>query len=476
MGLLCNPASPAFSRRHAPFLLLLVALLVSGTVANLFFSVPFGHTLSWTQLLGMLAKQVFVVSLISAVTVSALSPVFLGKDTSPFLRVVRQASICALWLAPLALFLQEHSFWTMPVVAALTVMVAGSFETADAISDSVPEPLLISLREDTLPLVPGFALQRSFLAACCLQVGALLGLRGNTAIAALMVAFSVTLWAWAFHHAGGMATTSTSSPSLTFLVVALLMLVGLMPHLQHAFGSGAASAHRGLFRSHPSGGSSKQPPAYAAASIQGHLSGSEGDQGIILWGEKQNYTKLVAPMPVVTNALNANGNANPLVIPFDGVYWFFKSPDLRPPVGSRQAHTTPDLVEIRSTDRRPLSIEAHDHLANLIDLDCCSRIQIAIRNADRYPETVSLELVLVNTALPHSPSVSLGRMWVNSTRPWNLYEKPEPVNETLSFTIPIRRTLRRFDDIKIVFFLDQARADAAARIAIDHFVLIPRGL
>ncbi len=203
--------------------------------------------------------------------------------------------------------------------------------------------------------------------------------------------------------------------------------------------------------------------------------GEGGERGIILWGKEQDYTKLVAPNPLLPSSSSSRGNASPLVIPFDGVYWFFKSPDLRPPVGSQQAHTTPDIVDIRSTDRRPLSIEALDHLANLINLDCCSRFQIAIRNADRYPETVSLELQLVNTTLPHTPSVSLGQMMVSSTHAWKLYEKPVAVNETLSFPIPIRRTLRSFDEVKIIFLLDRARADAAARIAIDHFVLIPRG-
>jgi hypothetical protein len=158
------------------------------------------------------------------------------------------------------------------------------------------------------------------------------------------------------------------------------------------------------------------------------------------------------------------------------VYWFFKSPDVRPPASSRQAHASPDAVEIRSTDRRPLSIEAHDHLGSSIDLACCSRIQVAIRNADRYPDTVSLELILVDTSHPQHASESLGQMMVKSTAPWKIYEHPHPMNETLNFEIPSRSRLRHFDEISIVFRLDRARADAAARIAIDHLVLMPRGL
>jgi hypothetical protein len=50
------------------------------------------------------------------------------------------------------------------------------------------------------------------------------------------------------------------------------------------------------------------------------------------------------------------------------------------------------------------------------------------------------------------------------------------VTETLNFAIPPGASLRHFDEIRIIFRLDRARADAAARIAIDHLVLIPRGL
>jgi hypothetical protein len=99
-----------------------------------------------------------------------------------------------------------------------------------------------------------------------------------------------------------------------------------------------------------------------------------------------------------------------------------------------------------------------------------------VRNADRYPDTVSLELILVDTSQPKQPSVSLGRMLVKSTRPWRIYERPQPVSEVLNFQIPPRASLRHFDEVRIIFRLDHTRAEAGTRIAIDHFVLVPRGL
>ena len=426
--------------------------------------------------MGLIVEEIFTLSIVCVITVAALSPAVVQRNKPEFLRLVQQSSICSLWLAPFVLFLHTNSLWTLPIAALLAVFIIDSAEPNPALnSDS--DSLLISLRTDHIPLAARFRLQRSVFAAMVLQIGTLAALGAHTEVGTFLVALSFAVWAWDYQRLQAEPPEiSKANPGLTLLLVSMLMIVGLFPYLQQGGSHVSPTAHFGLFPHRPSGGDSKQPQSYTAAHIQGSSSGGEGDQGIILWGEKRTYTKLVAPTPVMMNALNSRGNTSPLVIPFAGVYWFFKSPDAQPPSGSRQAHTTPDIVEIHSTDRRPLLIEAHDHLDNLIDLNCCSRVQVAIRNADRYPETVSLELVLVNTSVPHNPSVSLGQMMVNSTRAWKLYEKPATVDEVLSFPIPARRSLRAFDEVKIVFLLDRARADAGARIAIDHFVLVPRGL
>jgi hypothetical protein len=87
-----------------------------------------------------------------------------------------------------------------------------------------------------------------------------------------------------------------------------------------------------------------------------------------------------------------------------------------------------------------------------------------------------MELILVNSSLSEKPSESLGTITVKSTPSWSLYGGQSLANETLSFSIPPHHSLRRFDEMKIVFRLDAFRADDGAKIAIDHFVLVPRGL
>jgi hypothetical protein len=199
--------------------------------------------------------------------------------------------------------------------------------------------------------------------------------------------------------------------------------------------------------------------------------------GIVLWPKRQTHTRLIAPSPMSWNQkFPSNQHWNPLIIPFDGVYWFFREPDIQPPAKSRQAEGSPEMFDIHSTDWHPLSMEAHQNLGTLIGLDCCERIQVAIRNADAYPTSISLELILVDTTAPGKPSQSLGRVDIFSNRRWELHDGPQPTSETLNFSIPSNSVIHRFNEVTVLFRLDGFRAQTAAKIGIDNFTLVPRGL
>ena len=104
-----------------------------------------------------------------------------------------------------------------------------------------------------------------------------------------------------------------------------------------------------------------------------------------------------------------------------------------------------------------MEMEAHQKLDLPVDIKCCSEIQLAVRNTDQYPGTISLELILIDTGFPNLPQ-SLGTV---------------PAGQVLSFRIPPITTIWKFDEIKVVFHRAQLRADKSARIAIDRFVLVP---
>lgn len=294
---------------------------------------------------------------------------------------------------------------------------------------------------------------------------------------AALVGAAICVWTMRWIPAASADALPSQSHSVPVAGLAILFtMAALIPYLHGSSGFGLGSSHKYAAPAFSSGNTPQGQTAHRVFEDD-ERTASDGNSGIVLWPDQQVHTKLVAPAPVdLTSQLALGRNVNPLVIPFRGVYWFFKAPDARPPKTSREAHASPEAVEIRSTDRRPLSIEAHDFLGSLINLNCCSRIQVSIRNADRYPETVSLELILVDTSQPKHASQSLGQALVKSTRPWRIYEHPQAVTETLNFAIPPRSSLRHFDEISIVFRLARSRADAAARIAVDHLVLIPRGL
>jgi hypothetical protein len=171
------------------------------------------------------------------------------------------------------------------------------------------------------------------------------------------------------------------------------------------------------------------------------------------------------------NLSESRANAEPLSIPFFGVYWMYRRPFRQPPANSFATKGDPSKMSFRSTDRVPLLMEARQNLGKLIDMSCCSEIRLALRNADRYPGTLALELMLVNTDSKQASPLSLGRAPVTSTPRWGPVER-EPASETLAFPVPI--STGRFDEFRIVFHRTNFGVDRSARVAIDRFILVRR--
>jgi hypothetical protein len=475
-------------------------LLAAAAVALLACRLPTLHTISWGELLGSAIACVLEVLLACAVTVwgiCALSPRSLALDTR---RLILRTSLVALWIAPLALLIRENSPWAIVITAVLVAsfvrLVRFPPDIGRSAVDEFPphesnpdESLNVYPKRNPFRLLesaPSVRLQAfGGGAALCAEAGVGAAFAGYPFTAVALVAAASAVWTWSYTRIalpiGAQPYSSSRSSSRPLMMIALAIVItaaALLPYLPQSFGGGGFGAPsrshvRRRFLQGETGGRSHEKTYEASAGPT-----TEGDPGIVLLPDKLTHTKLVAPPPIIANApVTGRRNADPLVIPFDGVYWFFRAPDVHPPRSSRQAHGSPELLDIHSTDRRPLSMEAHENLGSLIDLSCCSKIQVAIRNADHYPETVSLELVLINTAVPGKPSQSLGRMMVKSTRRWELFAEPAlPASETLNFVIPAKSSLRSFDAVRIVFRIDADRAYAGPKIAIDHLVLLPRGL
>jgi hypothetical protein len=310
----------------------------------------------------------------------------------------------------------------------------------------------------------------------CAQTGLLLATFGHLVIAGLLVMLSSTAWTLLFSSYSGWSRQQTRWQILRWSASVVLTTTYLLL-LQASHGTGSFGIQLGRHLSSRSARSTKYHQArYKALSPADH-DFHDAYAGIVLWPKKQSYTKLIAPPPrSFEEKLFNRSRENPLTIPFDGVYWFYRAPDSQPPPKARQAQGSPESFDINSTDVRPLSMEARQNLGTSVDLSCCSRIQIAIRNADRFLSSVSLELVIIDTASQGRPSLSLGRVFVSSDPSWRFQEHISPSTQILNFPVPASGAISHFDEMMIVFHLEGYRARAAAKVGIDHFTLVPRGL
>jgi hypothetical protein len=162
-----------------------------------------------------------------------------------------------------------------------------------------------------------------------------------------------------------------------------------------------------------------------------------------------------------------------MVIPFDGAYWYFKSPQKRPGPAAHVVRGSSIKANVRSTDRYPLLMNAHQELDTPIDLSCCRRIEIRVTNGDRRRGAIYLELSLRNRAVPGGGGAYIGTVVVPSSEGEGLSAKDVPTDEALEFPLPAGLGGYAFDEITVGIRTDPERAREGAQVAIRQFVLYP---
>jgi hypothetical protein len=386
-------------------------------------------------------------------------------------QLAERLSFDALWLSPLALFFCQDSIWVVLVTAVFAACATKSLRSLREDASTTEGDVPVNVAPEPFQLLdPAVGLKQfasAIVMAFCAEIGIAATFAFSPRVGALLVGASFAIW-----FSTGQVRThrwpeSRPRQSLTLTLAMILTAAGLMHYIA---GSGTLG-RLGFFPSVPHGFSQRQ------RALVSNESGSEARgayPGIVLWPEKQTVTKLVAPPPVLNHAIFAGERSqSPLSIPFNGVYWFLRAPASRPPQGTREAHGSPERFTMRSTDYHAIAMEARQNLGSLINLDCCKKIQVTIRNADRYPRSVAVELILINTTLAGKPSQSLGKSVVRSTLSWTANDNRPAVSETLNFDVPAG-AMHRFDEVKVIFHLDPHRSQFAAKMGIDQFVLVPR--
>jgi hypothetical protein len=195
-------------------------------------------------------------------------------------------------------------------------------------------------------------------------------------------------------------------------------------------------------------------------------------QGVILWPQMPRKAKVVPPLPH-QQAVSVTSISKPLVIPFQGSYWYFRDPAKRPTSEAHIMRALPTEVAFHSTDFHRLIMEAHQELDRPIELTCCREIDLMILNADNIPGGISISLVLTDSTVRGSASQTLGSYNVKSSEPPIFSLSRPPVKETLRFIIPAQVRIKRFDELSVVLQPSLERSLGGVKISIQEFRLLP---
>ncbi len=205
---------------------------------------------------------------------------------------------------------------------------------------------------------------------------------------------------------------------------------------------------------------------------QNSASGISGYESIILWPNPPRK-QIIAPLPPLISPYDRL-RSKPMVIRFDGAYWYFQPPGKQPGPKAHQAHGSPLAVHIQANNFFPLIMEAHQNLAASIRLSRCRGIEVDLQNRNNQPGTIALAVFLGDSSAPGKPALYLGQQPVMSTEPGHFSARSFPTDEKLRFAIPEHATMRKFDEITVLFLPDAEQFEVAPQIAIQDFDLIPR--
>lgn len=427
-------------------------------------------------------------------------------DRAEMIRDALRTSAAAVWFAPAVILLSQLSPAALAAALVLVIhttrLLYSQWRTLQPEVPPAPATGLFAslhlparvLWKQRAPALAASASVQTAVVAVLFHMPLMAGI-GFAMCTAILTIFAITSGAFESGRTQSLPR-SILGVLLTLLLAVSLTVAALLPRSLRGYGSGGSDGPparhdmvdtaRALLREllygekpgAPAGALPGFPPGAhsALAKNPGFAAGggidAEGFPGVILWPEIKPVPTLIAPMPQVAG-MATPALINPLSIPFSGEYWMFRWPYARPPGNSYFRRGSPAALSFSTSDHRPLQMEAHHKLDQAISLGCCSRIQLGIRNGDRYPGTVRLELVLINNELPGSPWQSLGTALVASVP--DLKQDPvPPVPETLDFTIPAPATLESFNELKIVFLRARTRMDKSARVSVERFVLVPR--
>jgi hypothetical protein len=420
-------------------------------------------------------------------------------------KTIRTSSV-AVWFAPAILLLSELS--PAALAAGLVLVVKATRMLYSEWQVSHPQapaqqlaPALDGLfgDHDLPPRSFGRELKPALVSAGLMQLGVVeWSMRNPLPAAMLLVAGCATLTIQALSRGAWGEDRPASLPRsllgalLTIVMAAAMTVTGLRGRVVPG-GNGGGSSDSGIAETLRQLMGKDQPPGGLEDAIQEAKGKGAGNAevlhppppnplqstipggnfpGVILRPDVQPVVTLIAPLTAVKQGIPRATPEHPFVIRFAGEYWMYRwqTYNNRPPPNSYFERGTPADLSFRTVDHWPLQMEARQKLIQPIDLACCAKVQVEIRNADKNAAGISLELFAIDD---DGGELSLGMRAVTS-RPDTSKDPPDPVAETLDFAVPGSPPIGMVQEFKVAFRRIRLNADKSARIAIDRFLLSPR--
>lgn len=449
----------------SPLLLPLIgSILTTSIILSVCLSLPTKPTLNMQQLLLRATLDLTIAACIHVVTVWTIWRLVREYIEPGAGSLVIHIWAAVAWLPLIATLSAERSLWISCIVpwACANAIVFLNLWSATPEEDE-PQPPTSAFLFD-VPQAP--PLWKSLLPYCITIVTAQAGLvflaAGHSWSAASL--FSACLLLFLVRHplANGTARNRRRFSRSTILQTALvffLITTALTPFLQKAYGLRFLANLLAAV------------PASAPHIRPAHIPDS-AYPGVVLTLPPQPHPRIEPP----SRAEHVNFSralAKPVVIPFDGVYWYFKAPDTRPGPDARIQRGDPIKANVRSTDRLALAMEAHQSLAAPISTDCCHALRVDLLNGDDRLGVINIEVTLKDTSLGKHRSLFLGSLPVRSSELQHIPLNRPPVHESLRFEIPATAHGSRFDEIQVVIRPSSERELAGSKVAIQNFVLVP---
>ena len=494
-------SNPASHRRDLMLLVQVAGLLATGWLIWSVALLPRLNRESLADVITQTLAYTLLAFLASAAITVSLYLLIARSLSDDAIQMALRTSSTAVWFAAATILLAQLSLATLP--AALVLVISATrllYSQWRLAHPPEPSPIAAPIQHPFFEAAPGPSLRElipALAASLAIEAGTLIYPVGYPLLAAALFSLSVAMVTLCALRAGvyqpeapGNLPRSILGFLLTLVLAAGLTVGGVAGSagsgshwhspLQHAPGplqSARALLHK-FFEEENGEGKPKRPAAtnLYLPPIDNVEITDKSFPGVILLPE----TKPEEPV-LTTPSLSWNSTPPDVAaikafsIPFSGVYWMYRSPYDRPPPTSHVQQGNPLALSFRTTDRAPMFMEAYQKLGRTIETKCCSAIQIAISNTDRYAGSVALELVLIDSQSASQPTFSLGNASVTSRpRGGSTAGGGLPLTETLDFAIPASAPLHRFDVIKVIFHRDSLRIDASARISVERFLLSPR--